>query len=107
MIEELYFYSLFQAVLVFLGYAICYLNWSLTLPVITICTLVWFETQTSDKGKKISTKSRASSMNKKDILKLIDELPSWVTFPDRERAEWLNEVSKFSRHIHIQSVRLM
>lgn len=31
-------------------------------------------------------------MTKNDIQKVIDELPSWVTFPDREKAEWLNEI---------------
>ncbi|XP_074035652.1 LOW QUALITY PROTEIN: extended synaptotagmin-2 [Leptinotarsa decemlineata] len=81
-----------RAALFFLGYIICYLNWSITLPILTICTLVWFETKTSDKSRKISSKSKASSLTEKDVLKAIDELPSWVTFPDRERAEWLNEI---------------
>ncbi|KAG5886718.1 hypothetical protein JTB14_030784 [Gonioctena quinquepunctata] len=81
-----------RAALFLLGYIICYFNMSLTLPILTISTLVWFETKTSDKSKKISSKSNASSMTKKDVLKVVDELPSWVTFPDRERAEWLNEI---------------
>jgi hypothetical protein len=25
---------------------------------------------------------------------LVDELPSWVYFPDKERAEWLNNIIK-------------
>ncbi|KAJ8965166.1 hypothetical protein NQ314_004309 [Rhamnusium bicolor] len=57
-----------HAVLVFLGYFICYLNWSLTLPIVTISTLVWLETNKSDKGEKISSKSRASSMTKKGYI---------------------------------------
>ncbi|CAH1098447.1 unnamed protein product [Psylliodes chrysocephalus] len=81
-----------RAALFFLGYAICYLNFSLILPLLTICTLVWFETQDKNKMRKISSKSKVSSFRKKDLLKVVDELPSWVTFPDRERAEWLNEI---------------
>ncbi|XP_057654257.1 extended synaptotagmin-2-like [Diorhabda carinulata] len=81
-----------KAALFIIGYVICYLNLSLTLPILTICTLVFFETQTSGISKKISSKSKASSYTKKDLLKVVDELPSWVTFPDRERAEWLNEI---------------
>ncbi|CAG9823457.1 unnamed protein product [Phaedon cochleariae] len=81
-----------RAALFMVGYLICYFNWSLTIPILTICTLVWFETKTSDKSRKISSKSKASSMTKKHLMKVVDELPSWVTFPDRERAEWLNEI---------------
>uniref|UniRef100_A0A6P7HA16 Extended synaptotagmin-2-B-like n=1 Tax=Diabrotica virgifera virgifera TaxID=50390 RepID=A0A6P7HA16_DIAVI len=81
-----------KGALFFLGYLICYLNFSLTLPILAICTLVYFETQTSQITRKISSKSKASSYTKKDLLKVVDELPSWVTFPDRERAEWLNEI---------------
>jgi hypothetical protein len=25
---------------------------------------------------------------------LVDELPTWVYFPDKERAEWLNNIIK-------------
>lgn len=69
----------FQAALFFLGYAICYLNFSLILPLLTICTLVWFETQDKNKMRKISSKSKVSSFRKKDLLKVVDELPSWVS----------------------------
>lgn len=31
---------------------------------------------------------------KKAILARVDEVPSWVFFPDKERAEWLNKVLK-------------
>ncbi|CAG9863143.1 unnamed protein product [Phyllotreta striolata] len=81
-----------RAALFYLGYLICYFSFSVTLPLIAICTLVWFEMQNANKHNKISSKSKASSLTKRDLLKVVDELPSWVTFPDRERAEWLNEI---------------
>ncbi|XP_018563216.1 extended synaptotagmin-1 isoform X1 [Anoplophora glabripennis] len=92
MATEIIFCFLRKASLLLVGYFICYFNFSLTLPLLTICSLVWLEINKSKKINRITSKSRASSMTKKDILKVVDELPSWVTFPDRERADWLNEI---------------
>ncbi|VEN50761.1 unnamed protein product, partial [Callosobruchus maculatus] len=75
-----------------LGYIFCYMNLSFTLPAITIVTLMWLENKASKKSQKISNKSKASSMSRHNVLKIVPELPSWVVFPDRERAEWLNEI---------------
>nr|CAI5836272.1 unnamed protein product [Callosobruchus analis] len=68
------------------------MNLSFTLPAISIITLLWLEKMATKKSQKISSKSKASTMSRHDVLKLVPELPSWVLFPDRERAEWLNEI---------------
>ncbi|KAJ8964465.1 hypothetical protein NQ317_015310 [Molorchus minor] len=78
--------------LVLLGYIICYLNWSLTIPIVTICTLVWLERRSSNRSKRIAAKAQAASMTKKEILQAVGELPAWVMFPDREKAEWVNDI---------------
>ncbi|XP_050294972.1 extended synaptotagmin-2-like isoform X2 [Anthonomus grandis grandis] len=78
--------------LLFLGYLLCYFNYSLILPLILICTLVWFENAKSKKKERIKKKVLSSSMTKEEIINVVKDLPSWVNFPDRERAEWLNEI---------------
>lgn len=64
------------------------------------------------KGEKIRKKVEAATLTKLDLIEIVKDLPSWVSldflcsyvvyklyalffqvhFPDRERAEWLNEV---------------
>ena len=34
------------------------------------------------------------SDEKKAVFARIDDLPSWVYFPDKERAEWANQIIK-------------
>ncbi|KAJ8961098.1 hypothetical protein NQ318_008774, partial [Aromia moschata] len=92
LVKDVAFVLLRKTALVLLGYIICYMNWSVILPIVTVCSLVWLETRTSRRTKRIRNKSRASSMTKEELLQLVDELPAWVMFPDRERAEWLNEI---------------
>lgn len=44
--------------------------------------------------KNRQLKKAAAQIDEKDALKYrIDDLPSWVVFPDVDRAEWLNKVS--------------
>lgn len=81
-----------RASLLFLGYIICYFNWSLTLPIVAICSIVWYENTKSKKGERIQKKIRASTLTKNEILEIVKDLPAWVNFPDREKAEWLNEI---------------
>lgn len=45
-------------------------------------------------AKKHALKTAAAMIDEKDALEYrIDDLPSWVLFPDVDRAEWLNKVS--------------
>lgn len=38
---------------------------------------------------------KAIGINEKDaIMARLDEVPSWVFFPDQERAEWVNKILK-------------
>ena len=38
---------------------------------------------------------RAVQLDEKNaILARLDEVPSWVHFPDKERAEWVNKILK-------------
>ncbi|CAH0557883.1 unnamed protein product [Brassicogethes aeneus] len=103
--KELIISILNRVGLVFLGYVVAYMSWSLILPLITIGTLVWLENKTNKTKESIKKKATASNLSKDDLLKLLNnELPSWVTFPDRERAEWLNEIvlnlwPNISKHI--------
>ncbi|XP_019867455.2 extended synaptotagmin-2 isoform X2 [Aethina tumida] len=78
--------------LIFLGYIVAYMQWSLILPLVTVGTLVWLENKTNNTSAKIKSKSIASTLGKEELVHLLNnKLPSWVTFPDRERAEWVNE----------------
>ena len=52
-------------------------------------------------NEKPNGKDRGSILLFKGVLMmmmmcrmLVDELPSWVYFPDKERAEWLNNIIK-------------
>ncbi|CAG9766251.1 unnamed protein product [Ceutorhynchus assimilis] len=92
--------------LLLLGYIICYFNWSLILPIIGICTMIWYENIKSKKIERIKKKVRASKMTKQEILEIVKDLPSWVNFPDRERAEWLNEIiSQLWPNVHSYIVK--
>lgn len=48
-----------------------------------------------ENAKQHELKKAAAMIDEKDALKYrIDDLPSWVLFPDVDRAEWLNKVWK-------------
>ncbi|XP_030765310.1 extended synaptotagmin-3-like [Sitophilus oryzae] len=78
--------------LLLLGYLVCYINLSLILPIIAVCSLVWYENIKSEKGERIRKKIVTSTMTKDEIQDIVKDLPSWLNFPDREKAEWLNEI---------------
>ncbi|KAH1015217.1 hypothetical protein HUJ05_012984 [Dendroctonus ponderosae] len=73
-----------KVLILLIGYIFCYFNWSLTLPIVGILSLIWYENLKPQKGDRIRKKLWASSMSKADICD--------VNFPDRERAEWLNDI---------------
>ncbi|XP_065062689.1 extended synaptotagmin-1-like [Rhopilema esculentum] len=58
--------------------------------IISCVVLATFFKQRADRNVK-RTLARAIA-NEKAAIKLCPELPSWVNFPDVERAEWLNKV---------------
>jgi hypothetical protein len=68
------------------------MQWSVVLLFVAAASLIWLENRDKTNVNKIKVKAAASSYTKQDLIKKIDEIPSWVKFPDRERAEWLNQV---------------
>ncbi|XP_045469924.1 extended synaptotagmin-3 [Harmonia axyridis] len=70
-----------------------YMNWSVGWFVAPIIFLIMREQwkETADNKRNIA-KTIASSNEKDVVLARLDELPSWVFFPDVERVEWLNRI---------------
>ncbi|XP_044750595.1 extended synaptotagmin-2-like isoform X2 [Coccinella septempunctata] len=91
-ITQLLCSSFSKVCLVLLGYIISCMNGALILLPLTVITLIWYETKSRRKTNKIKAKAKAISSNKQQLLDKIEELPSWVLFPDRERAEWVNDI---------------
>ncbi|XP_066138677.1 extended synaptotagmin-2-B-like isoform X2 [Euwallacea fornicatus] len=81
-----------RVLLLLLGYLVCYFNFSLTLPIVGICSVLYYQHSRPDKGERIQRKMRATSLSNTEILEIVKDLPSWVHFPDREKAQWLNEI---------------
>ncbi|XP_045472694.1 extended synaptotagmin-2-like isoform X1 [Harmonia axyridis] len=84
--------SISKVCLVLLGYLISCVSGALILLPLTVATLIWYETKTKKKTNKIKAKTKAISSTKEQLLEKMQELPSWVLFPDRERAEWVNDI---------------
>ncbi|KAK9879793.1 hypothetical protein WA026_006853 [Henosepilachna vigintioctopunctata] len=78
--------------LILLGYIICCLSGRFILLLITMASLFWYENKMKKSKNKIKAKAKACSSTKEQLLEKLDELPSWVLFPDRERAEWMNDI---------------
>uniref|UniRef100_A0AAR5QCI5 Uncharacterized protein n=1 Tax=Dendroctonus ponderosae TaxID=77166 RepID=A0AAR5QCI5_DENPD len=67
-----------KVLILLIGYIFCYFNWSLTLPIVGILSLIWYENLKPQKGDRIRKKLWASSMSKADICDVVKDLPSWV-----------------------------
>lgn len=61
-----------------LGYAVPHLHWALIIFFAATSGFFWFKYRDNYKSKKIQVKAEACSMSKEDLIKKIDELPSWV-----------------------------
>lgn len=70
-----------------------YFNYSIAWLIAPIALSVWRTEYKKDNELRILT-TQASALAKEKVLITgrIDELPSWVYFPDFDRAEWLNRV---------------
>ncbi|XP_076645887.1 extended synaptotagmin-like protein 2 isoform X2 [Halictus rubicundus] len=90
-----------------------YLNVSVAWLIAPIALLAWKAERRKDNELKVIT-AKASIMAKEKelIMNRLDELPSWVYFPDVDRAEWLNKVlykvwpniNHFARELCKQSI---
>lgn len=70
-----------------------YLNLNIAWLIGPIALIAWKTERRKDNELKLIT-AQASVMSKEKelIMSRLDELPSWVYFPDFDRAEWLNKV---------------
>jgi hypothetical protein len=74
----------------FLGY----FGFSIAWILIAAFAYLWRE-RTANLRKIKSDMIRAVHLDEKNaILARLDEVPSWVHFPDKERAEWINKILK-------------
>lgn len=87
-------YSAFKKVLA-IGciYYFGYMQWSVGWFVAPVVFLLMKEQWKENADiKRNNAKTAALSNEKEVILARLDELPSWVFFPDVERVEWLNKI---------------
>nr|XP_006815868.1 PREDICTED: extended synaptotagmin-2-A-like [Saccoglossus kowalevskii] len=84
--------------IIFGGLFLIYLlgSWDFSITWIVIGFAVWVYRDQTGKTKKQQMKIRSEITNdeKKAIQAHVNDLPSWVYFPDVERAEWLNKIVK-------------
>lgn len=82
-----------------------YFGFSIAWILIAAFAYLWRE-RTANMRKIKSDMIRAVQLDEKNaILARLDEVPSWVHFPDKERVEWMNKVLKqvwpyFSRYMN-------
>lgn len=80
-----------------LAYFVIYLDYSIVWIALFVVVLAARETKRVENAKKHVLKKAAAMIDEKDAIKYrIDDLPSWVLFPDVDRAEWLNKVGFFN-----------
>lgn len=70
-----------------------YLNLSIAWLIAPLALAAWKSERRKDNElKTITAQASVMAKEKELIMSRIDELPSWVYFPDFDRAEWLNKV---------------
>ncbi|XP_015602160.1 extended synaptotagmin-2 isoform X2 [Cephus cinctus] len=70
-----------------------YMNWSIAWLIGPVILSVWkMEKKRDNELRRITAQAMAMSQEKQIIMNRLDELPSWVYFPDFDRAEWLNRI---------------
>ncbi|XP_078581432.1 extended synaptotagmin-2-like isoform X13 [Branchiostoma floridae x Branchiostoma japonicum] len=68
--------------------------WAFSVSWIMLGLFVWMWREKRQKAKefKIKTARKAAQNEQETVLARLEDLPSWVYFPDVERAEWLNKI---------------
>ncbi|XP_057327423.1 extended synaptotagmin-3 isoform X2 [Microplitis mediator] len=70
-----------------------YMNWSIGWLLPPVIFSVWkVENSKSSQLKRLTAQAAVMAKEKDVIVSRLDELPSWVYFPDFDRAEWLNRI---------------
>ncbi|XP_033205710.1 extended synaptotagmin-like protein 2 isoform X2 [Bombus vancouverensis nearcticus] len=90
-----------------------YLNLNIAWLIAPIALVAWkTERRKDNELKAITAQASVMAKEKELIMSRLDELPSWVYFPDFDRAEWLNKVlykiwpniNQFARELCKQSI---
>ncbi|KAG8034618.1 hypothetical protein G9C98_007694 [Cotesia typhae] len=70
-----------------------YMNWSIGWLLPPVILSVWkVENSRSSELKRLTAQAAVMAKEKDIITSRLDELPSWVYFPDFDRVEWLNKI---------------
>ncbi|XP_015113681.1 extended synaptotagmin-1 isoform X2 [Diachasma alloeum] len=70
-----------------------YMRWSVAWLLPPVFLSVWkYETNKNDELKRLTAQATVLANEKDVITNRMNDLPSWVYFPDFDRAEWLNKV---------------
>lgn len=70
------------------------MNWNFAWLILPIAYLVLVsEKKKTGYLRRLTAQATALSKDRIIVESRIDELPSWVFFPDYSRVEWLNEVN--------------
>ncbi|XP_044595358.1 extended synaptotagmin-2 isoform X1 [Cotesia glomerata] len=70
-----------------------YMNWSIGWLLPPVILSVWkVENSRSAELKRLTAQAAVMAREKDVITSRLDELPSWVYFPDFDRVEWLNKI---------------
>ncbi|XP_066288059.1 extended synaptotagmin-2-like isoform X2 [Branchiostoma lanceolatum] len=86
---RIYVMSLGVLVLVWL---VGYWGFSITWVMLGLFIWMWREKKIKKKNYKIQTARGVAQNEQTTILSSVQDLPSWVYFPDVEKAEWLNKI---------------
>eukprot|EP00058_Branchiostoma_floridae_P012803 XP_002598291.1 hypothetical protein BRAFLDRAFT_119164 [Branchiostoma floridae] len=69
-----------------------YWGFSVTWVMLGLFIWMWREKKIKKKNYKIRTARGVAQNEQATILSCVQDLPSWVYFPDVEKAEWLNKI---------------
>ena len=58
------------------------MQWSFILLFVAAASLIWLENRDKSNVNKIKVKAAACSYTKQDLIRRIDEIPSWVSSGD-------------------------
>ncbi|XP_071155273.1 extended synaptotagmin-2-like isoform X2 [Mytilus edulis] len=75
--------------------AVWFVGWTKFSPSWLLLGLVlylWKERHVKQRHRRMKMMQQIAENEKEVILATVEDLPSWVHFPDRERAEWFNQI---------------
>ncbi|CAG2251582.1 unnamed protein product [Mytilus edulis] len=75
--------------------AVWFVGWTRFSPSWLLLGLVlylWKERHVKQRHRRMKMMQQIAENEKEVILATVEDLPSWVHFPDRERAEWFNQI---------------